>query len=72
MIKIVLLGKAKSNTIEILISKSLINSYISHETNLYYIKTMETYCVSCKNYTTNKNSTVRETKQNIELHNFNG
>ena len=26
---------------------------------------METYCVSCKKYTANKNSTVRKTKQNI-------
>ena len=25
---------------------------------------METYCVSCKNNTTNKNSTVRRTKKN--------
>ena len=28
---IVLLGKTKSNTIEVLISKSLIDSYISHD-----------------------------------------
>ena len=25
---------------------------------------METYCVSCKKYTANKNSSVRKTKQN--------
>ena len=25
---------------------------------------METYCVSCKNYTANKNSSVRKTNQN--------
>ena len=25
---------------------------------------METYCVSCKKYTDNENSNVRETKQN--------
>ena len=25
---------------------------------------METYCVSCKKYTANKNSNVRKTKQN--------
>ena len=25
---------------------------------------METYCVSCKTYTTNENSSVRKTKQN--------
>ena len=25
---------------------------------------METYCVSCKKYTANENSTVRKTKQN--------
>ena len=29
--KIVLLGKAKLNTIEVLVSKALINSYISHD-----------------------------------------
>ena len=29
-----------------------------------YIKTMETYCVSCKKYTENKNWNVRKTKQN--------
>ena len=26
---------------------------------------METYCVSCKNYTANEKSSVRKTKQNI-------
>ena len=26
---------------------------------------METYCVSCKKYTTNENSNLRKTKQNI-------
>ena len=31
---------------------------------IYYIKTMETYCVSCKKYNTNENSSVRKTKQN--------
>ena len=31
---------------------------------IYYIKTMETYCVSCKKYTENENSNVRKTKQN--------
>ena len=30
---------------------------------IYYIKTMEIYCVSCKKDTANKNSIVRETKQ---------
>ena len=28
------------------------------------MKTMETYCVSCKKYTTNENSSVRKTNQN--------
>ena len=27
-------------------------------------KNMETYCVSCKKYTANENSSVRKTKQN--------
>ena len=73
-----LLGKDKLNTIEILISKALIDSYISHDEfvsvnnvlreyngvkkakknheifcGIYYVKTMETYCVSCKKFTAN-------------------
>ena len=31
---------------------------------IHYIKTMEAYCVSCKKYTANKNSSVKKTKQN--------
>ena len=31
---------------------------------IYCIKTMETYCVSCKKNTENKNSSVRKSKQN--------
>ena len=31
---------------------------------MHYIKTMETYCVSCKKSTANDNSSVRKTKQN--------
>ena len=31
---------------------------------MYYIKTMETYCVSCKKDTSKKNSSVRRTRQN--------
>ena len=31
---------------------------------MYYIKTMETYSVSCKKNTVNKNSTLTRTKQN--------
>ena len=72
--KIILLGKDKLNTIEVLISKALIDSYINHDgfvsvnnvlreynemkeeiknpklpetCGIYYIKTKETYCVSC-------------------------
>ena len=29
-----------------------------------YIKTMETYCVSCKKSTANQNSSVKKAKQN--------
>ena len=29
-----------------------------------YIKTMETYCVTCKNYTANENPSVKKAKQN--------
>ena len=70
--KRVLLRKDKLNTIEVLISKALIDSYISHDEfvsvnnvlreyyemkeeikkswnfcGIYYIKTMQTYCLSC-------------------------
>ena len=31
---------------------------------IYYIKEMETYCVSCKKNTANENSNVRKAKQN--------
>ena len=80
-----LLGKAKLDTIEVLIS----NAYISQDNffsvnnvlrennemkeeikksakccGMYYIKTMETYCVSCKKNTANENSSRRKTKQN--------
>ena len=65
----VLLGKDKLKTIEVLISKALIDSYITHDEfisvnnvvrgynemkrkkkkhSVWYIKIMETYCVSCK------------------------
>ena len=78
--KILVLGKDELNIIEILISKALIDSYISHDEfvsvnnvlrdyyemkqeikkswnfcGIHYIKTMETYCVSCKKYTANEN-----------------
>ena len=32
---------------------------------LHHIKTMETYCVSCKKNTANKNSSVKINKQNL-------
>ena len=75
--KIALLWKDKLNTIEVRISKSLIDScIISHDefvsvknvlreyNEMKKKKTMETYCVSCKKYTANENSSVRKTKQN--------
>ena len=31
------------------------------------MKTMETYCVSCKKYIANENSSVRKTKQNRSM-----
>ena len=31
---------------------------------MHYIKTIETYCVSCKIYTAHENSNVCKTKQN--------
>ena len=69
-----LLGGTKLNTIQVLISKALIDSYINYDQfdsvknvlreynemkeeiknpendveYVYYIKTMETYCISCK------------------------
>ena len=30
---------------------------------IHYIKTMEKYCVNCEENTTNKNSSVRRTKE---------
>ena len=30
---------------------------------IYYIKTMETYCVSCRKDTSSKNSSVRRSKK---------
>ena len=87
--KIVFLRKDKWNTIEVRISKALIDLHISHDEfvsinnvlreyfwnekrnkkswnlcGIYYIKTMETYCVSYKKNTANKNSSVRKTKEN--------
>ena len=87
--KILVLGKDKLKTIKVLISKALIDSYISHDEfipvndvfreyyemkkrckkswifcGIHYIKVMETYCVSCKKYTADKNSSVKKTKQN--------
>ena len=60
-------GKDKLNTIEVLISKALIDSYISHDefvsiNNLlreYHemkekIKNPETYCVNCQKYIAKK------------------
>ena len=32
--------------------------------SIYYIETMDTYCVNCRENTANKNSSVRKTKQN--------
>ena len=83
--KTLVLGKYKLNSIHVLISKALIDSYISHDKfvsvnnvlreyygmkkinkkyrkfcGIHYIETMETYCVSCKKYTANKSSSVRE------------
>ena len=74
-----MLGKDKLNIIKVPISKALIDSYISHneffsvnnvlreynetKNSVQYIKAMETYCVSCKKSTENKNSSVRKTKQ---------
>ena len=83
--KIAFLGKDKLNTIEILISKVLIDAYFRHDEfvsiinvlreynkikgnknfcEIHYTKAMETYCVSCKKNTENRNSSVRNTKQN--------
>ena len=50
--KTVLLGKDKLNSIEVLISKAVINS-----------KTMKNCCAIFTKYTANKNSSVRKTKQ---------
>ena len=31
---------------------------------MHYIKVMKTYCLSCKKFTANENSSVRKAKQN--------
>ena len=69
--KVVLLEKDKLNTIEVLISKVWIDSYISHDEfvsvnfcGIHYIKTTGTYCASCKKNTENENSSAQKTKQN--------
>ena len=72
---VLILGKDKLNTIEVLISKALINSYIGHgeffsvnnvliEYHEIKKEIKETYCVSCKKHTANENSSVRKTKEN--------
>ena len=82
--KIVLLRKDKLNTIQVLLSKALIESYIRHDKFVsvdnvlreYYKmkkkkkilkllwntlnKKIETYCLSCKKYTANKNSSIKK------------
>ena len=72
-----MLERDKLNTIKVLISKSLIDSYISHDKFVSVnnalrehneikkeTKNPETYCTSCKKYTKNENSNTRKTKQN--------
>ena len=59
----VLLGQTKLDTIEVLISKALMDSYINYDEFVsvnnvlreYYIKTMKMYCASSKKNTANKN-----------------
>ena len=67
--KILLLGKDKLNTIKVLTSATLIGLNIGHDKifsvsnvfcGIYFIKTKDTYRVSCKNYTANKNSSVKK------------
>ena len=75
--QIELLEKPKLNTIEVLISKSLIDSYISHDkfvsvnnvlrktrklSLIDYIKIMDTYCASYIKNKANKNSSVSKIK----------
>ena len=75
--KTVLLGKGNLNTIEVLISKTVIDLYIGHGEfvpinnlkrlwNILY-KNNENVLKNCKKYTANKNSSVRKTKQNISM-----
>ena len=65
---LVLLGKVTLNTIEVLISKGLMKfkKEIKHSVfcRVHYIKTMETYCFSCKKNSASNNSSFRKTKQN--------
>ena len=75
--KTVLLGKGNLNTIEVLISKTVIDLYIGHGEfvptnnlkrlwNILY-KNNENVLKNCKKYTANKKSSVRKTKQNISM-----
>ena len=86
--KVVLLGKDKLNNMQVLISKALVDSYISNDEfvsinnvlreynemkkiknkkkilKLLWNAPIETYCVSCKKYTANRNLSLKKTKQN--------
>ena len=75
--KTVLLGKGNLNTIEVLISKTVIDMYIVHGEfvpinnlkrlwNILY-KNNKNVLKNCKKYTANKNSSVRKTKENISM-----
>ena len=55
--KIILISKSKLNRIEVLISKALINSVISHvcRRSQSICKTMLSYCLKCRKNTESKN-----------------
>ena len=55
--KIILISKSKLNSIEVLISKALINSVISHvcRRSQSICKTMLSYCLKCRKNTESKN-----------------
>ena len=55
-----IMTQPRNNNLDCLIDPAFRN--INRCVEIYYIKTMETYCVSCKKYNADENSSVRKTK----------
>ena len=46
---------------------NVLREYNEIKTSAKYVKTIETYCVSCNKNTANENSSVKKTKQNRSM-----